>query len=165
VDGDAAQADVTRRWVCLGLLAAALAACRAAPPPPRSLDPRADVVVPYPVAGGGQVRFTVHPRYDTGQPITLELDITAGTVAIRGPLSGRVLASGLEGERTVRMLMANDFTALDVKPGGNGRVTVVWDGRDGDGRSVQAETYSLSLDFVIGDQAQRLGSVLDVRAP
>ena len=156
---------MTRVCVLLGLLAVGLVACRAAPAPARTLDPRADVVIPYAVAGGGQVRFTVHPRYDTGQPITLELDITAGSVAIRGPLSGRVLASGLEGERSVRILMASDFTALDVKPGGNAHATVIWDGRDSDGRSVQAETYSLSLDFVIGEQSQRLGSVIEVRAP
>jgi hypothetical protein len=146
-------------------LTAALVACRPVSPALRSLDPKADIVIPYPVAGGGQVRFTVHPRYDTGQPVALELDIMAGSVAIRGPISGRVLASGLEGERTVRTFMATDLSAVDVKPGQSTHATVVWDGRDTEGRSVPAETYSLSLDFAIGDQAERLGSVIEVRAP
>jgi hypothetical protein len=140
-------------------------ACRPGPAPLRSLDPNADVVVPYSVSGGGEIRFTVHPRYDVGRPITFELDITAGVDRIRGPISGRVLASGLEGERLVRQFAAGDLDPREAFAGQKVHVTVVWDGRDSDGKLVPAETYSLSLDFLIGEQTQRLGSVIEVRAP
>lgn len=81
-----------------------LVACGAASAPVRSLDPNADVVVPYAIAGGGEVRFTVRPRYVIG------------------------------GERVVSV-----FTPSDP--------------------------YSLSLEFIVGDDVVRLGSVIEMRAP
>src|SRR5712692_6962289 len=82
-----------------------LAACQSGSSAPRSVDPDADVVIPYAVSGGGEVRFTVHPRYAVGDPVTFTLDIRAGTLRVRGPLSGRVLASELEsGEQLIRTL-------------------------------------------------------------
>ena len=96
---------------------AILGACRAAPAPVRSLDPNANVVVPYAVPGGGEVRFTVHARYVTGQPVAVDLDLSAGTLAVRGPVSGRILASGLGGERVVRVFAPSDLGAAQVGPG------------------------------------------------
>lgn len=142
-----------------------LGACRAAPTPVRSLDPNADVVVPYAVAGGGEVRFTVHPRYVIGQPVSVSLDLAAGTLALRGPISGRVAASGLKGERVVRAFAPSELGAVEVGPGEKRHLQFVWDGRDATGAFVAAETYSLSVDFVVGDQLQRVGSVIEVRAP
>ena len=69
-----------------------LAACPAASAPVRSLDPNADVVVRYAVAGGGEVRFTVHPRYMTSQPVAVDLDLIAGAIALGGPVSESVVA-------------------------------------------------------------------------
>jgi hypothetical protein len=162
IDRIGALSDMIRGGAVL--LALVTAACAAAAPPPRSLDPNADVVVPYPVSGGGEVRFTVHPKYLVGHPVTLELDLTAGTKGIHGPISGRVIASGLEGERTVRVFAPSDLRAVDVKPGEKSHVQVVWDGRDGNGVAVQQETYSLTLDFLLGGESVRLGSVIEVRS-
>ncbi len=149
------------------LLAVAVVAlaCRAGPAPVRSLDPNADVVVPYAVAGGGEVRLTVHPRYVTGQPILVALDLTAGTVSVRGPISGRVIASGLDRERVVRVFAPADLAAAELGPGQKRRVELVWDFRDASGAFVAAETYSLSLDFLVDGDPVRVGSVIEVRAP
>lgn len=147
------------------LIAGSLAACRPAPAPVRSVDPGANVVVPYPVAGGGQIRFTVRPRYLVGGPIVVDLDLTAGSAAIRGPISARVFASDLEGERTVRALAGSELAAAEVASGQTRHLQFTWDGRDTTGAFVAAETYSLSLDFIVGGDSVRLGSVIEVRAP
>src|SRR6266702_3609923 len=145
------------------LLVLALAACQTAAPAARSIDPNADVVVPYAVSGGGEVRFTVHPRYAVGEPITFTLDIRAGTAPIRGPLSGRVLASALaSGEELIRTLGPAGLGGVEVAPGKSAHTTVTWDGRDDKGEPVPAETYSLALDFIVGEQPLRLGSVIEI---
>jgi len=142
-----------------------LPACQPGPPATRSLDPDADVVVPYAVSGGGEVRFTVHPRYAAGGPVTVTLDIRAGSVEIRGPLAGQVLASELEsGEQLVRNLTPDDINGTSVRPGQRDHIQVTWDGRNDKGEFVPAQTYSLSLFFVIGDAPQRLGTVIEMKA-
>jgi hypothetical protein len=154
-----------RRFLALAAVAVLLAACQAAEPPGRTLDPNADVVVRYPVDGGGTIRFTVHPRYAYGQPVSFTLEVVAGSLSVRGPLSGRVLASRLEGEKIVRMLGPDTLMAVDVAPRQIERTTVRWDARDDQGAFVPADTYSLTLDFVVGAQAQRLGTVIEIRLP
>ena len=144
-------------------LAVSLAACQNGPAPARSLDPNAPVVIPYPVAGGGQVRFTVRPRYVVGEPIAVDLDITAGRQAIRGPLSGHVLQSDLGGEQTIRRFDAAGLGRVDVAPGQKAHTTVTWDGKDDTGSFVKQDTYSLSLDLVVGSEPVRLGTVIEVR--
>src|SRR5205807_692259 len=67
-----------RRSAALALMLAAVVACQPASPPVRSVDPNADVVVPYRVDGGGTIRLTVRPRYPVGSAVTLSLDVAAG---------------------------------------------------------------------------------------
>jgi hypothetical protein len=154
---------MTRRGALL-VLCAAVIACQTAAPAARSLDPNADVVVPYAVSGGGEVRFTVHPRYAPGEPVTLAIDIRAGSQLIRGPLAGRVLASEVAtGEQLVRNLAPDDLGGTDVAPGKRAHVDVTWDGRDDKGVLVPAQTYTLSLYFVVGEQPQRLGTIIEIR--
>jgi hypothetical protein len=149
----------------LVVLVAVLVACQPTPSPVRSLDPNADVVVPYAVSGGGEVRFTVHPRYTVGGPVTVTLDIRAGTLEIRGPLAGSVLASQMEsGEQLVRALTPDDIHGTSVRPGQRDHIQVTWDGRNDKGEFVPAETYSLSLFFIVGDAPQRFGTVIEMKA-
>jgi hypothetical protein len=153
------------RPLLLAAIAVWTAACGTSSAPPRSLDPNAEVVIPYAVSGGGEVRFTVHPRYAVGQPVTFSLDIRAGTLLVRGPLSGRVLASEIaSGEQLIRTLGSAGLGGVEVAPAHSAHTTVTWDGRDDKGAPVPAQTYSLSLDFIVGDQPLRLGSVIEIRA-
>ena len=140
-------------------------ACQPAAAPSRSADPNADVVVPYSVDGGGTIRFTVRPRYPAGGAVTLMLDIAAGSQRIRGPLSGRVLASGLEGEKVVRMLGPNTLDAVDVAPNTQSHATITWDGHDDVGSALGPDSYSLALDFVVAERPLRIGSVIQIVAP
>lgn len=150
--------------VVLGL-SLVVAACRPAAPPARTLDPDADVVITYQVAGGGTIRFTVRPRYIAGQPVTLTVDVGAGSVPIRGPLSGRILGSGLEGEKVVRTFGPGTLAPVDVAADGTARTTVLWDGRDDEGTPVRADTYSAAFDFAVGGEAVRFGSVIQIVRP
>jgi len=153
------------RPLLLAAIALWTAACGTSTPPPRSLDPNADVVIPYAVSGGGEVRFTVHPRYAVGEPVTLGLDIRAGTQRVRGPVSGRVLASEMaSGEQLIRTLGPAGLGGIDVAAGSTEHTTVTWDGRSDKSEFVTAQTYSLSLDFIVGEQPLRLGSVIEIRA-
>lgn len=151
-------------FIVAAVLVAAIT-CVPAPPAARSLDPNADVVVTYQVAGGGTIRFTVRPRYVAGEPVTLTVDVGAGSVPIRGPLSGRILGSGLEGEKVVRTLGPGTLVPVDVSAGRTARTRVLWDGRDDDGTQVRADTYSAAFDFVVGGESVRFGSVIQLVRP
>jgi hypothetical protein len=157
------ERPASRSSLLAAVLALLLAACSSGPPPVRSLDPNAPVVIPYKADGGGEVRFTVQPRYFVGEPIRFDLDITAGTLGIRGPLAGRVLRSDLGGEQTIRRLGATGLGGVDVAPGQREHTTVTWDGKDDDGVMAKKGTYSLSLDFIVGTKATSLGTVIEVR--
>jgi flagellar hook assembly protein FlgD len=41
----------------------------------------------------------------------------------------------------------------------------VWDGKDDKGQSVKQDTYSFSMDFIVGGSTQSLGTVIEVRQP
>lgn len=147
------------------IVLAVAAACAPAGPATRTLDPNADVVVPYQVAGGGVIRFTVHPRYPVGGPIAFTVDVVAGSLPVRGPLSGRIFASGLEGEKVVRTYGPGTLELAEVAPDQTGHATIRWDGRADDGRELPADTYSAAFDFVIGGESTRLGTVLQIVRP
>src|SRR4029079_19266678 len=147
------------------LLVVALLSCQATPSPVRSLDPNAPVTLAYPVTGGGQIRVTVQPRYLVGQPIAFEVDISAGTVGVRGPVSGHVLQSALAGAQTIRRFGPGELSGADAPPGGGAHVTIVWDGKDDKGQSVRAETFSFSIVFFVGTTARALASTIGGREP
>src|SRR5438093_747461 len=98
------------------VLAFAAAACSPVNQPSVvSLDPNAPVVVPNKVAGDGEVRFTVRPRYTTGSAVAIELDIRAGTLQIIGPLSGAIFYSAAPGREPVGSGMPQPFQVVRVQ--------------------------------------------------
>jgi len=132
--------------------------------PGHSADASANVVVPYKVAGGGEIRFTLKPRYTIGGPAAFALDVSAGSAEVIGPLSGIVLGADLPGEQTVRHLAPDELQTLDVPPGQRGKTTIDWDAKTDDGYDVPAGTYNVSLDFVVGGVNQRVAVTLELRA-
>jgi len=148
-----------RATLALALLCAACAPSA----PARSLDPNAPLVLPYKVAGGGEIRFTVKSRYTVGGPVSFDVDISAGSEQVIGPLSGIVLQSDLAGEQTVRHLQPQELDTLEVPPGGKAHATITWDGKRDDGFAVPAATFSLALDFIVGGVNTRLGTTIEVR--
>ena len=159
------QRASSRSEAVLALVILALVSCQPASSPSRSLDPNAPVTLAYSVAGGGQIRLTVQPRYLVGKPVAFEVDISAGTVGVRGPVSGHVLLSDLAGEQTIRRFGPGELGGADAPPGGGAHATIVWDGKDDKGQSVRAQTFSFSMDFTVGTSMQTLGTAIEVREP
>jgi hypothetical protein len=151
-----------RRAVLLALLVLACAPQRPSAP---SADPNASVVVPYKVAGDGEVRFTVRPRYTTGSAVPIELDIKSGTLQIIGPLSGAIFYhDGAAPDQVARRLDAAQLPGVDVQPGKSAHATITWDGKYETGEYVGAGTYSLALDFIVGGDVKRVGTVVEIAA-
>src|SRR5439155_21829804 len=98
-------------------------------------------------------------------PVTIMLAVAAGSHRIRGRPSGRLLASGLEGEKVLRKLGPNTLNAVDVAPNTQARATITWDGHDDAGSTLGPDTYSLALDFVVAERPVRIGSVIQIVAP
>ena len=109
--------------------------------------------------------MTVQPRYLVGKPVAFEVDISAGTVGVRGPVSGHVLQSDLAGEQTIRRFGPGELGGADAPPGGGAHATIVWDGKDDKGQSVRAQTFSFSMDFTVGTTMQTVGTAIEVREP
>ena len=150
----------------LALAALLMLAASCAPPAvTRTADPNAPIVLMYPTAGEGEIRLTVRPRYATGAPVVVEIDVRAGTIAIRGPLAGRVAESELGGERVIRHLPDAELRPVDAPRGSRASTTTSWDARTDEGAFVGPATYSLTLDFAVGDATQRVGTVLELRPP
>jgi hypothetical protein len=145
----------------LASLALALGCCTS-PAPARTFDPSAGIAVPHEVAGGGRIAFTVRERYTAGRAISLDVEVTAGSQQIIGPVSGQVLLSAMNGELLVRRLVPPALPTTEVAPGRSARLTVVWDGKDESGAFAPAETYSLTFDFVVGGDLRRVGAVIEV---
>lgn len=93
------------------------------------------------------MELVVAPAYDVAAPIRVEVVIRAGSAAVQGPVSGRILFTTLGGEQLVRVLPAEALGRVDVPPDGSARTVVVWDGRDDAGAAVPAETYSLAIEM------------------
>lgn len=140
----------------------ALASACAAPAPKPSLDANLPIAQTYPVAGGGEIRVTVAPRYPVGQPVVVQLVVTAGTSAIRGPVGARVLSSGIEGEKTIRTLAPAALDARTVAPGTRVMSAITWDGRTDAGDVSPKDTYTLVLDFIVGVDPVRMGTTIEL---
>ena len=147
------------------LLAFLITACAPRGPSAASADPNASVVVPYKVAGDGEVRFTVRPRYTTGGAVAIQVDIKSGTLQIIGPLSGAIFYhDGAAPDQVARRLDAAQLPGVDVQPGKSAHATITWDGKYETGEYVGAGTYSLALDFIVGGDVKRLGTVVEIAA-
>lgn len=135
------------------------------PPPARTVDPNAALVQTYPVAGGGEVRLTVRRRYSVGQPVVVPVAITAGTRAIRGPVGARVLSSGFEGEKVIRTIAPGALVDQTVAPGARASFALTWDGRTDEEAVAPKDTYTLTLDLVVGEEPARLGTTIEIADP
>ena len=94
------------------------------------------------------MELTIAPSYATGSTITIPVAIVASRGTVTGPVSARILASGineagLPAEVLVRELVT---TPITVTGGSRRTVTLSWDTRDTKGVVVPADAYSLVLE-------------------
>ena len=109
-------------------------------------------VIPTALANG-RVDVTIRTAFIIGSSATIPVRVSATRGAITGPVTARILASGI-GERgsASEVLVATlPVTPVTVKAGQMLTTSVTWDGRDAKGELVPADAYSLRMDFRLED--------------
>ena len=119
-------------------------------------------VLRYAVPGGGQVVFTLPATFRVGSAVVIDLDLTAGSLPINGPMQGRILLADMRHEFLIRTLPASDVGTVTVAAGQRAHTQVTWDSRDDAGLQVAPETYSLTVEFLVGSEQKRLGTVIQI---
>jgi hypothetical protein len=149
----------------LALALALVVACTATPAP--TARPPTVFVIPTDLPNG-LVEITISPSYPLGATATIPVAIVATRGTVTGPVTARVMASGINeagspAEVLVRELAA---TAVTVAAGGRRATTLTWDTRDAKGMVVPADAYSLVLEVRIDDGTSRIvtaGATLELR--
>jgi hypothetical protein len=154
-----------KRAVAAAVAAVAIAGCTAAPaPPPRA----AGLVVPTELPNG-RVEITVARSYPAGADLTIQVTVIVTGGSITGPLTARVLASGINEAGSPAEVLVRDLTATPITASAGGRRTIslTWDTKDGHGVVVPADAYSLVLTFrsEVGTETRTVtaGATLELR--
>lgn len=110
----------------------------------------------------GRVELTIAPRYSLGAAATIPVSIVTTRGTITGPITARVLASGINGPGAAAEVLVRDLTVapLSVETSTRRSTMVTWDTRDAKGAIVPADAYSLVLEF----RSDVLGTTRTVRA-
>ena len=128
--------------------------CTAVPAPPPTRRPPAAFVIPTDLPNG-RVELTIAPSYPIGAPLVVPIALVARSGTISGPLTARVMASGINESGHPAETLVRDLAATPVTiSNGRGSATVTWDTRDQRGVLVPADSYSLVLEFRSGDGAR-----------
>lgn len=132
--------------------------CATAPAPTRR--PATSFVIPSELPNG-RAEITVAPSYPIGASLTIPITLVVTRGTITGPLTARIMASGInEGGLPAEVLVRDlAVTPVTVAPGRRS-TTVSWDTRDLKGVLVPADAYSLVLEF----RSEDAGTTRTVRA-
>lgn len=128
------------------LAAALLAAC--AGPPPATARPATVFVIPTDLPNG-RVEITISPTYALGAVATIPVAISVTRGSVTGPLSARIMASGISqgggvpAEVLVRELVVKPAT---VAAKSTASTTLTWDTRDANGAVVPSDAYTLLVE-------------------
>ena len=129
------------------VLAVTIAACAsAAPPPTRAPAPTGFVITT--TLPNGAVDITIATSYPLGRTATIPVTVSATRGTVAGPVTARVLASGI-GDANVRSeVLVRDLTVTPVTAAASSRAStaLTWDTRDAKGTLVPADAYSLVLE-------------------
>lgn len=119
--------------------------------------------------GNGRIEITVAPSYPRGTTLTIPVAISATRGTITGPLTARVLASGINEAGKPAEVLVRDLapTPITASAGTRGSITLSWDSRDQKGATVPADAYSLVLTFRsdvdTGSRTVTAGASLELR--
>jgi hypothetical protein len=126
--------------------AALLAACAA--PAPATARPPTVFVIPTDLPNG-RVEITISPTYTLGAVATIPVVISVTRGSITGPLTARIMASGVSqgggvpAEVLVRELVVKPAI---VAAATRASTTLTWDTRDGNGAIVPSDAYTLLVE-------------------
>ncbi|HEV2250774.1 MAG TPA: hypothetical protein VGT60_09730 [Candidatus Limnocylindria bacterium] len=117
----------------------------------------------------GRVEITVSPAYALGAAATIPLAIVVARGTVTGPLSARVMASGINEAGSPAEVLVRELAVAPatVTAGTRRSTTVTWDTRDAKGAVVPADAYSLVIEVRVDDAgASRImtaGATLELR--
>ena len=130
----------------LTLAAVLLSAC--ASPAPATARPPTVFVIPTDLPNG-RVEITISPTYALGAVATIPVAISVTRGSVTGPVTARVMASGINEAGAPAEVLVRELAATPVTVAANGRgsTTLTWDTRDTKGTVVPADAYSLVLEM------------------
>lgn len=137
-------------------LTAVLAACTAATPTtPRPAATRIATTFTVPTElPNGRVELTVNASYPVGTALTVPVALVATRGAVIGPLSARIMASGInEGGRPAEVLVRELAVSPLTVRGGRQTASLAWDTRDAHGVIVPADAYTVVITVQVEDGA------------
>jgi hypothetical protein len=149
------------------VLLALAAGCARPPAPAPGASPTA-FTIPTEV-DNGRIEITIAPSYPRGATLTIPVAISATRGTITGPLTARLLASGINEGGAPAEALVRDLATTPISAGATTRhsITLSWDTRDQNGAIVPADAYSLVLTFrsEIGTEARTVtaGATLELR--
>lgn len=96
----------------------------------------------------GRVEITIATSYPRGATLAIPVAILASRGTITGPLTARVMASGINEPHSPAELLVRELTVapMTVEGGSRSSTTLTWDTRDANGDVVPADAYSLVLE-------------------
>jgi hypothetical protein len=139
------------RVVALGL-AALLSACAPSPASrPAATRLATTFTVPTELPNG-RVEITVSASYPLGTALSIPVALVATRGTLSGPLTARVLASGInEGGRPAEVLVRELAVTPVSVSAGRQLVSLSWDTRDERGAIVSPDAYTLVLTVRVED--------------
>jgi hypothetical protein len=150
------------------LTLAALLVAGCGSPAPASARPPTVFVVPTDLPNG-RVEITISPSYALGAVATIPVAISVTRGSVTGPVTARVMASGINEAGAPAEVLVRELAATPVTVGANSRrsTTLVWDTRDVNGAAVPADAYSLVLEVRSDDggtsRTLTAGATLELR--
>jgi flagellar hook assembly protein FlgD len=117
----------------------------------------------------GRVDITIAAAYALGKTATIPVTIVATRGSLTGPLTARIMASGVNEAHKPAEVLVRELAAVPIAVGANARgsTTLTWDTRDTKGDVVPADAYSLVIEVRSDDGgASRVltaGATLELR--
>lgn len=167
-------ADALADPVARGLAAAAVAlligascATAPAPSPVATRAPGGAFVLPSALPNG-RAELTLSPSYRIGTALSIPISIVASSGTITGPISARIMASGINEQGAPAEVLVRDLAVQPVTASTTRTSTAVaWDTRDEKGMLVPADAYALVLEFRSDaggtTTTTRVGATLELR--
>ena len=150
------------------IVAAALLAACAGPATASTARPPAIFVIPTELPNG-QVEITISPSYALGAVATIPVTITVTRGSATGPLTARIMASGISAGGAPAEVLVRDLIVKPAVIAANARAssTLTWDTRDANGIVVPADAYTLLVEVRSDDSGLErtvtASATLDVR--
>jgi hypothetical protein len=150
------------------IVAAGLLAACAGPAPAATARPPTAFVITTDLPNG-RVEITISPSYALGAIATIPVAISATRGTVTGPLTARIMASGINGGGAAAEVLVRELVVKTATVAANSKAstTLTWDTRDAKGSLVPVDAYTIVMDVRSDDggvsRTVAASATLDVR--